>query len=328
MPPGTAGHAGPRWPVLELPVTVLIIAGLAGLLGEVTAPRWDGPLHGDPVAVGLALEIVLGIMLAITVRRLASRARAGPVKAAPAGAVAVKLRRVLVVALGAGMIAVGVTIPVGVHQHLFSRPTGGQPGQAAGAAPSSRTATPGRRFGFHLFSLHLHLGLTTDLLYGLLALVFLGGVVLRVWWVRQYRPSRMTRAYHYNYLVPDAQDLLEVVESGRSALRAIDDARAAIIACYVAMEASLDEHGAARVIADTPDELLTRARAMGIVRGTAAARLTALFYEARFSSHPLDRGHRDAAGQALAELAAELAEAEAAGIRAARSRARRSGARA
>jgi hypothetical protein len=175
-----------------------------------------------------------------------------------------------------------------------------------------RSATaPRPTLHVHLFGLrlHLHLHLATYLLYGLLALVFLGAVVLRVWWVRQYRqyrPFRMTRAF--DYLVPDSQDLLEVVESGRSALRAIDDARAAIIACYVAMEASLDEHGAARVIADTPDELLTRARAMGIVRGTAAARLTTLFYEARFSSHPLDRGHLDAAGQALAELAAELAE--------------------
>jgi hypothetical protein len=111
-------------------------------------------------------------------------------------------------------------------------------------------------------------------------------VVLRVWWVRQDRPSRKLRAYHYlGPARPDLLDVLEVVESGRSALRAIDDARAAIIACYVAMEASLDERGAARVIADTPDELLTRATAMGIVRGTAASRLTGLFYEARFSSH-------------------------------------------
>ncbi len=281
------------------------------------------------MAVGLALEIVLGIMLAITDPAPGDQGALGRVDPGPAGAVAVKLRRALVVALGAGMIAVAVTIPVGVHQHLFSRSAGGQPGQAAGPAPApSRTAPLRRRSNLHLFSVHLHLGLATYLLYGLLALVFLGAVVLRVWWVRQYRPSQMTRAYRYNYLAQDAQDLLEAVESGRSALRAIDDARAAIIACYVAMEASLDEHGAARVIADTPDELLTRATAMGIVRGTAAARLTALFYEARFSSHPLDRGHRDAAGQALAELAAELAEAEAAWTWAARSRARRSGARA
>jgi hypothetical protein len=76
------------------------------------------------------------------------------------------------------------------------------------------------------------------------------------------------------------------------------------------MEDSLAERGAARAAADTPDELLARATRSGIVRGPAAERLTALFYEARFSSHPLDGGERAAAEQALDELAAALAEAE------------------
>lgn len=331
--PGTAGHAAipagarhrlasaPRWPVLVLPLTLLIIVGLAGLRSEVTGLRWDGPLHGDAVAVGLALETVLGIMLVITIRRLATRARAGTVNAAPASLVAVKLRRMLVFVLSAWMVAVAVTMLVGLHQHVFSGRARAQPGRAASAGPSS----PATRSGWHFpFPFHLHL--TANLLYGLLVLVFLGAVVLRVWWARRFGSSGSTRAYHY--LTPDSQDLLEVVESGRWALRAIDDERAAIIACYVAMEASLAEHGAARAIADTPDELLTRATAMGIVRGTAAARLTALFYEARFSSHPLDRGQREAAGRAVAELAAALAEAGAAGTRASRPRANRTGARA
>ena len=115
------------------------------------------------------------------------------------------------------------------------------------------------------------------------------------------------------FIAHDSQDLREAVESGRSALRTVDDARAAIIACYVAMENSLAERGTARATADTPDELLARARQSGIVRGTAATRLTALFYEARFSSHPLDHRQRDAAEQALDELAAALAETETAG---------------
>ena len=292
LPPGTRGSA-PRWPALVLPVTALVIVGLAGLRGQVTRPQWDGPWHGDPVTVGVGLEIVLGIMLAISVRRLVSRARAGTGPSARASAVVVTLRRVLVGVLGAGMIAVAVTIPVGERQHLFTRPAGARPGQAAGVSAPPATA-PGRHFSFHLFSLHLHL--TTAVLYGLVALLFLGGAMVRVWWVRQDRPrSGMRAAYQYLGLAPDSQDLLEVVESGRSALRAVDDARAAIIACYVAMEASLAEHGAARVIADTPDELLTRATDLGVVRGTAASRLTALFYEARFSSHPMDREHRAAA---------------------------------
>ena len=103
------------------------------------------------------------------------------------------------------------------------------------------------------------------------------------------------------------EELREAVAEGRAALAAIDDARAAIIACYVAMERSLAERGTARAAADTPDELLGRAVASGVVRGGAAGRLTALFYEARFSTHPLGSGQRDAASAALDELAAELA---------------------
>jgi hypothetical protein len=78
------------------------------------------------------------------------------------------------------------------------------------------------------------------------------------------------------------------------------------------MEASLAQRGAARGAADTPDELLARATGQGVVHGTAAVRLTALFYEARFSSHPLDPGQRDAAEQALDELAATLHAAQSA----------------
>jgi hypothetical protein len=73
------------------------------------------------------------------------------------------------------------------------------------------------------------------------------------------------------------------------------------------MERRLAERGTARGAADTPDELLARAVAAGAVRGGAAGRLTTLFYEARFSTHPLGAEQRDAASAALDELAAELA---------------------
>ena len=89
-----------------------------------------------------------------------------------------------------------------------------------------------------------------------------------------------------------------------------DDAKAAIIACYVAMEESLERAGTARAAADTPDELLARAAGSGLVRTGAAARLTALFYEARFSSHPMPLEQRDEAQRALAELADSLRDLE------------------
>lgn len=104
----------------------------------------------------------------------------------------------------------------------------------------------------------------------------------------------------------DEEDLRDAVMAGRTALAVLDDARAAVIACYVAMERSLAEAGAAREAADTPAELLGRAAKAGLVRTGAASRLTALFYEARFSSHPFGTGDRDAAEQALAQLHADL----------------------
>jgi hypothetical protein len=316
-PPGHAGMAGdagtsdtgrrsgsgPRWPVLVLPLTLLIILGLTGLRGAVPEPRWNGPLHRDGVVIGLALEIVLGVLLVITMRRRAVSADAQAAHPA-VNAVAVKLRGVLLFVLGGGMATVAVIIIVGLHLHLFSgkrRPAPVPPAPHQKLTPSPSPLTrPGTS------TIHVPLA---ALLYGLIVVVLLAAVVLSIWWARRFRPSGVRR--DSGYIAEDPEDLREAVESGRSALRAIDDARAAIIACYLAMEASLAERGAARAIADTPDELLARAQATGLVRGTAAARLTALFYEARFSSHPLDSGQRDAAARALDELAAALAEAEA-----------------
>ena len=101
-------------------------------------------------------------------------------------------------------------------------------------------------------------------------------------------------------------DLQDAVSSGRRALAGLDDARAAIIACYVAMERSLAAAGAAHADADTPDEFLARAVAAGLVRGAAAGELTRLFYEARFSAHELTAAQRDAARAALEQLADDL----------------------
>ena len=101
-------------------------------------------------------------------------------------------------------------------------------------------------------------------------------------------------------------DLRDAVSSGRRALAGLDDARAAIIACYAAMERSLAAAGAAHAAADTPDEFLARAAGAGLVRGTAAGELTGLFYEARFSAHELGTVQREAAQTALEQLAADL----------------------
>ena len=298
---GPRAGSGPSWP-LVLPLTLLVILGLAGLRGAVTAPRWNGPLRHDGLAIGLALEVILVVLLVLTTRRRSRAMRAALLGGVPVNDVAAKLRGVLIVVLGAGMIAVAVAIFLSLHLHLGGKVPPAADGQRQAhpeaEAPAAERRSPGRSF---------HVPLTV-ILYVLLVVLLVAAVLLSVWWSRRFRPSFGGKTS--GFLAEDPEDLREAVESGRLALRTVDDARAAIIACYVAMETSLAERGAARAVADTPDELLARATTSGLVRGTAAARLTALFYEARFSSHPLGRGQRDAAEQALDELAAALAAPE------------------
>jgi hypothetical protein len=289
--PGKPGGVPGQWQ-LVLPLTLLIILGLAGLRGVVVKPRWNGPLHQDGVAIGIALEAVLVALLTITFRRRAAAARAQTYNA-----VAAKLREILILAIITAMIGVVIAVVLGLHLYLFNPKI--KPNNAATVpAASLKPHPPGSQ---HPATLHIS---TVSLLWVLIVVVLLAAVVLSVWWARRFQ--RPAGGRDDGPIAEDSEDLREAVESGRSALRTVDDARAAIIACYVAMETSLAGRGAAREAADTPDELLARATASGLVHGGAAARLTALFYEARFSSHPLAARQRDEAERALDELARAL----------------------
>jgi hypothetical protein len=304
MPPGEGSRPGggdyagaltaQDWLMRLLPLVLLIVAGLAGLRGAAGTPRWDGPLHQDALVVGVALEVVIVILFVILLLR---RTRGSQ------EATAVKLRGVLMTVLGAGTVGAVVLTLFGLHLHISGQERRlPRAGQHPTAIPSSLRPRSGSGLAPHFP--------VTVLLYALLIAVLLAGVAASIWWARRLRPPIALQAGEV--IAEDPERLREAVESGRSALRTVDDARAAIIACYLAMETSLAERGTARGIAGTPGELLTRATEAGLVRGTAAGRLTGLFYEARFSSHPLGHRQRDAAEQALDELAADLAEAGAA----------------
>lgn len=69
MTSGRPGATPQDWLLRLLPLALLIILGLAGLRGSVPTTRWDGPLHRDGLVIGLALEVVLGTLLVITIRR-------------------------------------------------------------------------------------------------------------------------------------------------------------------------------------------------------------------------------------------------------------------
>lgn len=282
-----------------LPLGLLVALAIAGLRGVVPAPRWNGPLRADGVAIGIALEVVLGVLLFITLRRDKAVRRAAAERpwreqddeiAVPAA-----LRFTLKYLLGMGMIAVAAVLITAVHLHFFLKlPPLRLPKTPLKGRPRP-TATP------HGGGAQPHIPVA-PILYGLLILALVAAVVISIMWASRLRAAALPAAIPGEL---DADELREAVESGRAALGEIDDARAAIIACYLAMERSLADRGTARGVADTPDELLARAVTAGIVRGTAAQRLTALFYEARFSSHPMSAV--DDARAALDEISAELA---------------------
>src|ERR1700685_1166359 len=117
--PGDRPVRGPGWLAPVLPLTLLIILGLAGLRGAVTEPRWNGPWQRDGLVIGVALELVLVVLLVITMRRRAVRGRAELASGA-VHSVAVKLRGVLIFLLSTGMAAVAVTTIIGLHLHEFS----------------------------------------------------------------------------------------------------------------------------------------------------------------------------------------------------------------
>jgi multisubunit Na+/H+ antiporter MnhC subunit len=108
-------------------------------------------------------------------------------------------------------------------------------------------------------------------------------------------------------LAEEAEDesaLAAAMLAGRSALEG--EARAAIIACYAAMEDSLAMAGVPRLESDSPSDLLARATRRGVVDGPAPRLLAKLFREARFSTHPMDARHLDEARGALDAITEQL----------------------
>ncbi|GAB2737032.1 DUF4129 domain-containing protein [Kitasatospora kifunensis] len=156
-------------------------------------------------------------------------------------------------------------------------------------------------------------GTSSDLV-GLMALLFqitlgLAMLVLLVLaWRRLRKPAKTGKTSTPRRVRTTEQELAEAVSSARRALLHGNDARAAVIACYLAMEESLAASGVERLIADSPTDLLERAVAAGTLRDAEASTLTTLFREARFSQHPMGQTHLDQAKAALDAIAEQLAD--------------------
>lgn len=291
---GGGAARGWRQGRLALAACLLALAAV-GLRGTVPRPALDGSFRHDGLLIAAAAEAVLGCLLAaLLVRR--SRAPDDAI-------IAARLRRILtyIVVIALVAIPVAYVLDVSAHVHLAPNPQR-RGGTRSGSAPVRVPRS--------------HLVSDQFVVVILLALVAAALIYVIARFIMTYRGTwtGWRRRAGSAAIEPSAGDdedsLREAVESGQSALGLLDDARAAIIACYAAMEQTLAQAGTARATADTPYELLLRAADQGLIRTDAATRLTTLFYEARFSSHPMPPARRDDARRALAEVAASLADPE------------------
>jgi uncharacterized membrane protein YhaH (DUF805 family) len=283
------------YPLGRLAAAALLLLIMAVALRSGLPPvALDGPLTGEELPVATVMEAVVLVLLVIVMVR-----RRRP----PANLFVSRLRDVLRSALTALALAVPAgygltrTIRIARHPHIVKLFPG-------------RTGQGRFRLAKHTSS---WLEVVAILVNVLLAILLLAAIITAaVMLVRRYRRTKARRTVVRFSELPSEEDSAEqlrrALHHGWLALRALDDARGAIIACYLAMEQSLARAGTARAVAETPDELLRRASANGLVQGTAAGQLTAVFYEARFSTRELPETSRQTAEQALADLSASLGE--------------------
>ncbi|MGW5352971.1 DUF4129 domain-containing protein [Streptomyces sp. NPDC004031] len=272
--------------------------------GHSLLAKSGGPLDSTGAVIVLALAVLgAGLMVAGRYRaRVGHRFDLPPFEQRLADAVSVTL------------VAAALAIPLLL---LLKHPFRHSP--ATPPPPPPSTALPGRGTHVPVHAPPTHKpghgpSITLPHLVVVLALVLLAVVLLVAGyklWRQLYRPSAHETAEPYLHEPDEQGALAEAVDSGRRALLGDGDPRAAVIACYAAMERSLAGSGVARHASDSPQDLLERAAGRGLLGGPHAADLTGLFREARYSTHPMDTTHRDRAAAALDAIAAQLAEAAA-----------------
>ncbi|MFI0235631.1 DUF4129 domain-containing protein [Streptomyces sp. NPDC016845] len=298
VPPGALIAAG----------TVLLLAVVALLLrpkDRLLEPG-NGPL-GDRGILVVGLVVVWALGLTSFTKRLRGRIRTDDTTTHPA---AERLRQAALPLLLAGPLALGILALV-LHRFTPS-PSPARPAPVPTAPPVS-TGVMGRppkssENSDPSWPLYVLLGLAALAVLTVLVIVLVRR--LRGWKPALIRPDAL--AADDDDAERDRRLLLSAVRSGHRALAEGEDARAAVIACYAAMEEALAVSGVARRASDSPADLLTRATRAGLATGSAAPRLTALFREARYSSHPMDGTQRAAAADALEEIADQLRDREAA----------------
>ena len=310
MDKGTSGQGGGRIrvprPVLVLLGVLLLALGAAALASaRGSAEHGAGPLAKEWWLFAV-LAVGLGIFALVKLRERISAADPGSTAQA-------RLNRGVLAVLAIVVVA----LPIGLYLARFQS-TGGSGSCTVNCPELLSTGTGGNdrtplnlptKAPAHAGSVKLPLGLILLVIGCVLAALVVAGLVLLYLRMRRLRLLRFgIEGSPPPALTDEARDeevLGAAVLAGRGALEG--EARAAIIACYAAMEDSLAAAGVTRLESDSPADLLRRATERGVVAGPAPRLLAALFREARFSTHPIGARHLDQARGALDEITAQLA---------------------
>lgn len=212
-------------------------------------------------------------------------------------------RRLLMIAAGLLVLWLAIFVAVGQFRIEADGPEVPATSTSTEAASDTQPAAPKRKSTPRSDTYKLLTGAT-----GVLLIMMVTATVLAAARNRTKLPPVVLTGGPDDPKVPAAQPLAVAAERGLAEVGNLAlDPRAAIIACYAAMEQALAAApGAAPRDSDTPSEVLARAVGNRTISGGSATALVELFAEARFSSHTMTEVHREDAERALRTVLDEV----------------------
>jgi Domain of unknown function (DUF4129) len=284
-------------------VVMLVLLVTIGLHARLPRPRFSNHSRDFYAAVTAGLEVVVIALLVLVKLRSSYVARTRSIARATLGEtgntrVPDRLRELLGWILWAGAAALAVLLVI-LLGNLHVRTPGSKGGSGRERIPPLHRPPPVAKS----YPSTLHFAFAS-VLYALLVAAIVIVIVLLALRERSRLASRAVGAQ--DVAEEDLSTWHDTLVGGRRAFMELDDARAAIIACYAAMAARLSQGDTEHSAADTPDEFLHKVAGTLTFSEGSARRLTDLFYEARFSSHPMGDDERAAASAALDELVTDL----------------------
>lgn len=147
------------------------------------------------------------------------------------------------------------------------------------------------------------------IVYSVLALLVLALLVFVLYRLLTSRPAGWNRIETRTASRVSAEEVQDAVQAGITEIDAGGDARAAVIECWLRLEAAAHTAGVDRLVSQTPTDLVLSVVAAHNVNDRALNALVHAYHQARYAPHDIGEELRDAARRALSEVNAQLLQA-------------------